>query len=1267
MACESKKISELTEACQVNPNDILPIVQDGTNKYVKVKDLLKGKCGDDTQDDCCCSKALSKAVTALDFSRTAMDLANKAFDKACQVDTKLGALEQRVTELEQIICNIQSQITQIFNRFDQLEEGLTVTVVTTSETTLDKHEIKQGGITKGIIQVLRPTSNINQNGQGLPADAWQVRLALDGLKSEVTKNLTFVSGKFSNSGLTYNGTSPVSVNIPTALSQLDNDGNFLEGVRGHDGNLVQVVNHIAELGPVPTATSTVLGGIKVGYSQSGKKYPVKLDSNNKAYIDLTNLPTAENLDDLGDVDLTSPQNGDILYFDGTKWVNVPFEDILEQNCQTIIDCIGGTINFDVAPLEIVLAYNKRNTGGTPFSVTSDGAWIIRKKSGGSEFSADLNDDTPQTGNGDFLVTVNSDNNTGVNRSAVWTVYPKVTIPGRIEPIDVTIIQKTSHTITYVVTGSGTASDISGLPSGNTAKVNDGSNYTKSGILPKAGYEITSVTFNPNTRASYNTSTGKVSITKVETDVEITIEVNPSTTPQHKITYVIPNYDDKIDITPGDIYVNNGVTYIEDLAGAINDPRYEITGVTINPSSNGTYSNGELTIPDTVTTDTEVTINIAPKASGLSVNPSTINVIKNGTTQTTNVDITNSCATNGIQINRTGVPSGITTTLNSAKTKLTIKVTNSVANGTYTVTLTNDCGDTATVTINVSDAPATTLRVNPDTITVPQGQTTTNSEIEVSTTCTGGQINVRNLPTGITAVEENGHLKVTVQSSVAAGQYQFEVYDDCGNTHTVTVNVQASWLDNINLGVNGNQFNAFGVIEERFNANSSVAIDPAVSNPYQASTYTNGAATYDVNLGQGPSTDINYLKDHLYLRQQVVTGNEGGTDTSQYRETKLSDFDSSYEQKPSGSNYRYPFTADINLDGNNNVILSIACLPTDFADSDSIVITNTDNSTYSSQEVKGSYVVRELTLELMDDDGNIIDHTPSWNTNFSREIYCNKLFTQHYPDCYSVVGSIQNTYSIYPITSGYYQANQDETSDRTLTLAAWEVNNGKLGHTVTISPSTSGETCEIVKNGDVQELIATNLQEKQIYNISVTTNSTNSLNYPSLTSEQYNCICLNPDYKMHFSTNITDFMSTEAHKYGGLNKGNYPNHHSAEGNLNNLNYWDNSNVPNSYSPIYVKSYSVDKFYQIVIEDQNSQVSNISISQEDINGNIISGVVADLTDPTNPYYGETYESVMADLISPGCVTFAIVFINQQNQRHINIQFLGVVSDVYVTLNS
>ena len=35
-----------------------------------------------------------------------------------------------------------------------------------------------------------------------------------------------------------------------------------------------------------TATSSEIGGIKNGYTQSGKNYPVVLDSNNKAYVNV---------------------------------------------------------------------------------------------------------------------------------------------------------------------------------------------------------------------------------------------------------------------------------------------------------------------------------------------------------------------------------------------------------------------------------------------------------------------------------------------------------------------------------------------------------------------------------------------------------------------------------------------------------------------------------------------------------------------------------------------------------------------------------------------------------------------------------------------------------------------------------------------------------------------------------------------------------------------------------------------------------------------
>lgn len=50
---------------------------------------------------------------------------------------------------------------------------------------------------------------------------------------------------------------------------------------GTSYDLVDLSNYIYNLG---AATSDNLGGIKIGFSQSGKNYPVQLDSNNKAYV-----------------------------------------------------------------------------------------------------------------------------------------------------------------------------------------------------------------------------------------------------------------------------------------------------------------------------------------------------------------------------------------------------------------------------------------------------------------------------------------------------------------------------------------------------------------------------------------------------------------------------------------------------------------------------------------------------------------------------------------------------------------------------------------------------------------------------------------------------------------------------------------------------------------------------------------------------------------------------------------------------------------------
>jgi hypothetical protein len=84
----------------------------------------------------------------------------------------------------------------------------------------------------------------------------------------------------------------------------------------------------------PTSSATVLGGIKVGYTTSGKNYKVQLDSSGNAYVNVpwTDNNTAYNeatADTLGLVKIGYASNGKnyaVLLANGKMYVNVPWTD-----------------------------------------------------------------------------------------------------------------------------------------------------------------------------------------------------------------------------------------------------------------------------------------------------------------------------------------------------------------------------------------------------------------------------------------------------------------------------------------------------------------------------------------------------------------------------------------------------------------------------------------------------------------------------------------------------------------------------------------------------------------------------------------------------------------------------------------------------------------------------------------------------------------------------------------------------------------------------
>ena len=98
----------------------------------------------------------------------------------------------------------------------------------------------------------------------------------------------------------------------------------------------------------PTSSATVLGGIKVGYTTSGKDYKVQLDSSGNAYV---NVPWTDNnttyneatADTLGLVKIGYASNGKnyaVLLANGKMYVNVPWTDSNTTYTQATSDNLG---------------------------------------------------------------------------------------------------------------------------------------------------------------------------------------------------------------------------------------------------------------------------------------------------------------------------------------------------------------------------------------------------------------------------------------------------------------------------------------------------------------------------------------------------------------------------------------------------------------------------------------------------------------------------------------------------------------------------------------------------------------------------------------------------------------------------------------------------------------------------------------------------------------------------------------------------------------
>ena len=86
--------------------------------------------------------------------------------------------------------------------------------------------------------------------------------------------------------------------IPTKTSELTNDSGYLSEETDptvpewakQPNKPTYTASEVGALSEVPQATDTALGGIKLGYQENGKNYPIRTDETGKAYV---NVPWAE--------------------------------------------------------------------------------------------------------------------------------------------------------------------------------------------------------------------------------------------------------------------------------------------------------------------------------------------------------------------------------------------------------------------------------------------------------------------------------------------------------------------------------------------------------------------------------------------------------------------------------------------------------------------------------------------------------------------------------------------------------------------------------------------------------------------------------------------------------------------------------------------------------------------------------------------------------------------------------------------------------------
>lgn len=334
----------MDKARHLYPEDIFPLVQEGKNKIITLDQLLHEMhemiehhhhdCGHNFEDPCSCEKALYEAkqadtkaaealcnsLEALDSAKSAFLAANKAFDLSKETKTLAENNESRITSLESNLCSINVRLDVLDKKIDDTAAKVKVTMKAVESSTDYQYTFYQGidQVDSNIVGIVTvPKTDATLTLAGKPADAAAVGQQFTNIKDliEQVKN---------------------ELNTTQAGSGLSTTGEYIKNVAAH------YINNAASLADADTILDQAIyaltnSGVKTAtILKNNVSTTVNPDANGN--LDLTGIDQTKSLTGLTtDVTLTTPTTGDVLYYNGTKWINTNLSTLITDKVNELID------------------------------------------------------------------------------------------------------------------------------------------------------------------------------------------------------------------------------------------------------------------------------------------------------------------------------------------------------------------------------------------------------------------------------------------------------------------------------------------------------------------------------------------------------------------------------------------------------------------------------------------------------------------------------------------------------------------------------------------------------------------------------------------------------------------------------------------------------------------------------------------------------------------------------------------------------------------